>query len=100
MGARDGKKSPNAWQLPDDIAVKDQPRWYLYMADSDHYLGGAICKDDVPGPPDYDAVRIVNGASTAFLESYVRNNAAARAFLASGEIPALTGGRAVLENRQ
>ena len=94
------RKAPNAWQLPADVSVQDQPRWYLYMADSDHYLGGAICKDDVPGPPDSDAVRIINGTSTAFLEAYVRDNAAARAFLGSSEIQALTGGRAVLDNRQ
>jgi len=99
VGARDGKKSTSAWQLPPDATRPDQPHWYLYMEDSDHYLGGVICKTSAPGPKDYDGLNIINGASTAFLEAYIGNDSAAQAFLASGAITALTDGRATLENR-
>jgi len=99
-GAIDGKKSANAWQLPADAELPAQPHWYLFMQDSDHYFGGVICKSSAPGPADPDALKIANGTSTAFLEAYIRDDRAAQAFLASGEIGALTSGRATLENRQ
>jgi predicted dienelactone hydrolase len=99
VGARDGKKSSSAWQLPPDAEEPDQPHWYLYMEGSDHYLGGVICKQSAPGPKDYDGLEIINGASTAFLEAYIRNDPASQAFLASGDITALTNNRATLDNR-
>jgi len=99
VGARDGKKSNSAWQLPPDAPRPDQPHWYLYMEGSDHYLGGVICKANAPGPKDYDGLNIINGASTAFLEAYIGNDSAALGFLASGAITGLTDGRATLENR-
>jgi predicted dienelactone hydrolase len=99
VGARDGKKSSSAWQLAPDAARPDQPHWYLYMEGSDHYLGGVICKDNAPGPKDYDGLNIINGASTAFLEAYINADPAAQAFLASGAITELTDDRATLENR-
>jgi len=100
VGARNGKKSKSAWQLPPDAEKPDQSYWYLYMEGSDHYLGGVICKDNAPGPRDYDGLNIINGASTAFLEAYIRKDPAALAFLGSGDITNLTNGRATLENRQ
>ena len=100
VGARDGKKSKSAWQLPPDAEEPDQPRWYLFMEGSDHYLGGVICKESAPRPKDYDGLRIINGASTAFLEAYIRNDPASLKFLASGDITALTNNRARLDNRQ
>jgi predicted dienelactone hydrolase len=100
VGASDGQKSASAWQLPENADFPDQPHWYLYMQDADHYFGGVICKSSAPGPADPDALKIANGASTAFLEAYIRDDRAARAFLASGEIGVLTSGRATLENRQ
>jgi predicted dienelactone hydrolase len=100
VGARDGKKSKSGWQLPADADRPDQPRWYLFIDEADHYLGGLICKSTAPGPQDFDALNIINGASTAFLESYIRDDQAAAAFLASGDINSLTGGRATLEDRK
>jgi hypothetical protein len=100
VGASDGQKSASAWQIPKDAQFPDQPRWYLFMQDSDHYFGGVICKESAPGPADPEALEITNGASTAFLEAYVRGDAAAQAFLGSGQITALTNGRATLDNRR
>jgi len=100
VGARDGKKSKSAWQLPAAAERPDEPRWYLDVNEADHYLGGVICKSTAPGPADYDALKIYNGASTAFLDAYIRDDPAAQAFLGSGELQSLTDGRATLENRQ
>jgi dienelactone hydrolase len=100
VGARDGKKSKSAWQLPADAERPDEPRWYLDVNEADHYLGGVICKGTAPGPADYDGLKIYNGASTAFLDAYIGDDPAAQAFLGSGELQSLTDGRATLENRQ
>jgi hypothetical protein len=98
-GAPDGRKSRNAYQLVEEVELPDQPHYYLYMQGSNHYLGGAICRADVPGPGDYDALRIINGASMAFLDAFIADDATARTFLDSGSITELTDGRAVLDLR-
>lgn len=100
-GARDGVKSKNAWRLPEEAARPDQPRHYLFMEGSDHYFGGVICREDAPGdaPPDYDALVISNGVTTAFLDAYIKSDESAMAFLDSGEIGGLTNERATLELR-
>jgi hypothetical protein len=65
----------------------------------DHYLGGLICKQDVPGPKDYDALQIIDGVSTAFLDAYMKEDESAMKFLRDGQVSELTGGRATLELR-
>ena len=99
-GARDGRKSRNAYQIVEkEGGPPDQPHYYLYMEGSDHYLGGVICKEDVPGPKDYDGLKIINGSTMAFLDAYTADDPAARAFLNSGTVTALTDGRATLDLR-
>ncbi|HJP04204.1 MAG: hypothetical protein CL799_13275 [Chromatiales bacterium] len=100
-GARDGVKSKSAWYLPADAERPDQPRHYLFMDGSNHYFGGVICREDIPGsgPLDFDALNISNGVTTAFLDAYIKSDEAAMAFLGSGEIGALTNKRATLERR-
>jgi pimeloyl-ACP methyl ester carboxylesterase len=99
-GARDGVKSRSAYQLVDEGSEPpEQPHYYLYMQDSDHYLGGVICKADAPGPPDYEALKIINGTSIAFLDAFIGDDAAAHAFLDSGDITEITSDRATLELR-
>jgi fermentation-respiration switch protein FrsA (DUF1100 family) len=98
-GARNGKKSRNAYQLPADVELPDQPHYYLYMDGMDHYLGGLICREDKSGPRDHSALEIINGSSIAFLEATLEGDPAAQAFLDSGDIDELTGGRATLELR-
>lgn len=98
-GARDGRKSKGAYQLVTEPPAPDVPRWYLNTRDMDHFLGGVICRSNAPGPRDYEALNIINGASTAFLDAYVKRDRAAREFLASGDVTALTDGRSTLEAR-
>jgi pimeloyl-ACP methyl ester carboxylesterase len=99
MGSMDGKKSKGAYQIPADAVVQLQPHYYLYMQDSDHYLGGVICRNNAPGPRDYEALKIINGSSMAFLDAYMADDMTAKMFLDSGEIGRLTEGRATLDLR-
>jgi predicted dienelactone hydrolase len=97
VGARDGRKSKSAWQLPADAVFPDEPRYYLFLDGSDHYLGGVICRDDAPGPRDEDGLRIMNGATTAFMDAHIKGDKSAQRFLDSGLISGLSSGRATLE---
>ena len=75
------------------------PRHYLFIENMDHYLGGAVCRPDVPGPPDYDALQIINAASTAFFDAYTKGDARALEQLQAGGINVLSAGRATLSAR-
>lgn len=90
---------PMQLEFPDSTEFADTPNHYLFIQDMDHYMGGLICRTDVPGPLDYDAVVIARGVSTAFLDAYAKDNDEARQFLSSGGLPALTGRRATLQDR-
>lgn len=54
---------------------------------------------DVPGVPDHEALRIINGASVAFLNAYIKTNADATAFLNSAPSPGLSARKFRLEKR-
>ncbi len=62
-------------------------------------MGGLICRTDVSGPLDYDAVVITRSVGTAFLDAYTKDDDEAKRFLSSDELPGLTDGRATLEER-
>lgn len=99
MGARGGKKGKSGYRLPEDAVFPDQPHYYLFMEGSDHYLGGLICRDDVPGPADAQAVAIINETTTAFLDAYIKDDRAAMALINAGDLPAIATGRATLTQR-
>ena len=99
MPKRSGKNSAAKPALSKGSTMPDTPNHYLYIDAMDHYLGGLICKDDVPGPPDYDALEIIDGVSTAFLDAYMKGDDNAMAFLQTGPVAELTGDRATLELR-
>jgi dienelactone hydrolase len=98
-GAPDGKKSKNAWFIPEDAVYPEQPHYYLYMDGSDHYFGGVICRDDRPPPRDYGALNISNGVTTAFLNAYIYDDEVAMRFIESNHVNALSNGRATLDIR-
>jgi hypothetical protein len=99
MGKTRGQKAKTTYQLPPDAKRNTNPTYYLYMEGSDHYLGGAICRDDVPGPKDYEAVSIVNATTTAFLNAYIKDDSKAMAFIRSETLGEKTDGRAALTIR-
>ncbi len=99
MPKRPGQSATKGVVFPKDRVMPDTPNHYLFVDGMDHYLGGLICKQDVPGPKDYDALQIIDGVSTAFLDAYMKEDETAMTFLRDGQVSELTGGRATLELR-
>jgi len=87
------------FEIADPAKITKTPNHYLFVIDMDHYLGGLICRSDIEGEPDYDALLIVRGVSTAFLDAYMQGDDAGGRFLDGASLPNLTDGRATLENR-
>jgi predicted dienelactone hydrolase len=81
------------------VVMADTPNHYLFIDGMDHYLGGLICRSNVPGAPDYEALRIINGASVAFLNAYIKSDTDAIAFLNAAPSPGLSEREFRLENR-
>jgi hypothetical protein len=92
-------KRGSGFRFPDDVSFADTPNHFLMIQDMDHYLGGLICRNDVDGPPDHDAVDIINGVSVAFLNAYLRDDPTAMEFLEGATVPGLTGNRGELDIR-
>lgn len=73
--------------------------WVLVNEGADHYLGNLICRPERDGPPQTDALRMVNAMAVTFLDAFVKDDAAARAFLDERPLAGLTGGFATLSHR-
>lgn len=73
--------------------------WLLVNEGADHYLGNLICRTGRRQPPQTDALRMVNAMSVTFLNAFVRDDDAARAFLDTRPLQNLTGGFARLDHR-
>ena len=74
------------FDFADGIALRaDIPHHYLFIDDMDHYVGGLICRTD-KGPADPEALRLINLASTAFLDAYLKDDARGRAQLEPGPL--------------
>ena len=99
MPKKSGQSATKDVKFPKDWVMPDSPNHYLFVDGLDHYLGGLICKENVPGPKDYEALQIIDGVSTAFLDAYMKDDETAMAFLRDGQVTELTGGRATLELR-
>jgi dienelactone hydrolase len=62
-------------------------KYLLVQRDADHYLGGMICRDDLPKQPNGPVwVAEFNAASLAFLDAYLRGDARARKYLQGDEV--------------
>ena len=94
-----GDNKPMQMEFADGTVFSDTPNHYLFIDDMDHYMGGLICRSDVPGEPDYDAVVIARGVSTVFLDAYMKDDEEARVFLGSDGLGAFTDKRATLDVR-
>lgn len=73
--------------------------WLLVVEGADHYLGNLICRTEREAAPQNDALRMVNALSVNFLDAYLKDDEAARAFLQTRPLGELTGGFASLERR-
>ncbi len=67
-------KAPFKYKIPDSLTRSLSPHYYVLIEGADHYLGGLICRTDVPGPPQHEALRIAAATSVTFLDAYVKND--------------------------
>lgn len=73
--------------------------WLLVVDGADHYLGNLICRLDRKNPPQNDALTMVNASAVTFMNAFVKQDAAARAYLDARPLEKLTNGFARLEYR-
>lgn len=71
----------------------------LVVEGADHYLGNLICRPERDAEPQHDALAFVNSASVAFLNTYLRADGAAEAYLQSDDLQSVTKGFARLLRR-
>ena len=89
-------KAPFKYKIPDSLTRSLSPHHYVLIEGADHYLGGLICRTDVPGPPQHEAVRIAAATSITFLDAYVKNDLDAWRSMRFGDLNAATKGKATL----
>lgn len=66
--------------IPYEVS-KARPAYALIGDEVDHYLGGLICRFNLPGPPQWEGLADINTVSGLFLDAMVRGDAGARAKL-------------------
>ena len=91
--------SPFKYEIPKELTKSSAPHHYVFIEGADHYLGGLICRTDVPGPFQYEALKIAAATSTTFLEAYVGNNANAKQAMLFGNLELVTSGKATLTTK-
>ena len=74
-------------------------KYSMIVEGADHYLGGLICNPERGGEPDPDAVAIVRAMTTAFLDAYIKDDAAALEFLRTTDVASRSNGRALAQYR-
>ncbi len=90
------KKSSFQFLVPESLKRSSAPHHYVLIDGADHYLGGLICRTDVPGPPQYEALTIAASTSTIFLNAYVKNDTKAMNSIRFGNLNEATNGKASL----
>ena len=88
--------APFKYKIPDSFTRSLSPHHYVLIEGADHYLGGLICRTDVPGPPQHEALRIAAATSITFLDAYVKNDLNAWRSMRFGDLNAATKGKATL----
>ncbi|MDX2223827.1 MAG: hypothetical protein SFV21_13835 [Rhodospirillaceae bacterium] len=93
----DGVLRPWRWRMGAYDLAGAREKYGVSVVRGDHYFGGLICRETAPGPADHDGLAVVNGASTAFLDAYVKDDAAAKRFLKDADLRTLSADRGFLE---
>jgi dienelactone hydrolase len=83
VGSEDLAQAPGLtgyqWRRQPYDLIAPGDKFLLTLEGADHYLGGAVGRDDLPRSPQADRyVAAFNTASIAFLRTYVAGDAAAR----------------------
>jgi len=94
-----GPVYPWEWRMSAFGLAPSGDKFQVVLDRGDHYLGGLICRQDRGGPPDPEGAAIDRAVATAFLDAYLRDEPAARAFLDRADLAAITAGRARLERK-
>jgi pimeloyl-ACP methyl ester carboxylesterase len=92
-----GQIYPWQWRMAPYNLAPAGDKYSLVLQDSDHYLGGLICRSNRGGEDDPVAVAVVRAAQLAFLDAYVREDEAALQWLRTADFGALSEGRAALD---
>ena len=74
-------------------------KYALVTQGADHHLGNLICRTEREAAPQTDALRMVQIATTAFLDAYLKDNTNARAFLEGDTLTEKTAGFSRLDTR-
>lgn len=97
-----GSESGENSNIPFEYKIlSDQPdpapaRHHLWIEDINHYLSGAWCRDPISADHDREAVAILRGVSTAFLDAYAKGEHAALDLLNRETLPESAGLRPML----
>ena len=86
--------APFTYQIPENLLQSSSPHHFVLIEGADHYMGGLICRTDVPGPFQYEELRIASNMSVVFLDAYVKNNREALRSLRYGNLSVQTKGKA------
>lgn len=76
-----------------------QHKYALVIEGADHYLGNLICRLEREASPQKDALRMVQIATTAFLDAHLKAKNSAQHFIASDAMGEITKGFATLSVR-
>ncbi|MEP1472702.1 MAG: hypothetical protein ABJK20_10170 [Halieaceae bacterium] len=74
-------------------------KYALVVEGADHFLGNLICRTERDAQPQEDALQMIQIASTAFLDSYLKASPAAADLIASDTLNTTTSGFARLQQR-
>lgn len=96
---RGGAGATWEWRLGAFRLTPPGDKFGLVIDEADHFLGGMLCAERATGQPDSDAFAIIRSVSTAFLDAYLKQDAAARAYLSDAAISDASNGRAKLLSR-
>lgn len=89
--SRGNSNIPFEYAIVNEPAGEEEPKHHLWIDDVDHFVGGAWCRtQDVF---DQEAVSVLQGVSTAFLDAYTKQDEAALELLTTGGLPADAGTR-------
>ncbi|MDG2243568.1 MAG: hypothetical protein P8L66_08735 [Rhodospirillaceae bacterium] len=94
--SRDNSNIPFQYNLVSETPDDATDKHYLWIDGVDHYLSGGWCRAPLEEPYDREAIAILNGVSTAFLDAYAKFDQAALAFLRSNNLPDSAGSRSKL----
>lgn len=86
-------KFPWEWRLSGYDLAPPGDKYRVALENGDHYLGGLLCLPNRGGPPDPEGARLDAALTLAFLDAYLRDDAAARRYLQTADIAARSGGR-------